>query len=372
MKRIALIVALSAAGCGPTKLAVQPDAIATTRIRPASGQHLYCPGDPFLVEVLTDMRDGSRCSSHTEGTGCMGQEGVIDPALIHLTANSGHIEGDPLDLVWVSDANPLATAATGLTLQARVGGTNGATNQGDVWLKPVYGCLLSRRFGAGPRKAAAGQPGAPGPELRIAITTLSTPFYSDAALIRVQWSNHTEYFISPSADQPVTLTSRGQDGGDGNAGAPGAPGQDGEDGSFTACQPGTPGGDGGDGQPGGPGGDGGPAGQMVLELDAAHEARLRARVVLEALPGLPGFGGRGGPGGRGGEGGEASSSLDCSLRGQAAANGQPGRPGPDGQPGQHAGPAPAPVIRTAPREKLFALEMKRIQAIEATPARKRN
>ncbi len=357
------------AACGPTKLAVSPDQVVNTVVRPASGQLLFCPGDPFLVEVVTKMKDGTQCSTRDDKSGCMGQEGVLDPSLVRLSASSGRPKGKPSELVWFPDPNPLTTAGTGLELRAQIGSTETPTTVATAALRPVYQCRMSGRFDA-PPAMAYGQHGMTPPDLVVAVTTFSTPFYPDAALVRVTSGTRVEYFISPSADQPLRITGRGQDGGQGQPGVDGQDGQSGTDAPMSAsCQPGTPGTDGTDGQAGGPGGDAGPAPRVIVVLDAAAADKLRSRVLVESFPGNPGGPGPGGDGGRGGSGGWGRGGTECEHNGVQAPSGRDGRTGPAGTPGRPAAPTPPPTFESQAREALFSGELGTIVAVEATQAK---
>lgn len=363
-------LAAAALGCGPTKLAVSPDSVQTTLVRPASGQLLFCPGDPLLVEVIAELTDGTRCSTRDETLGCMGEKGVLDPSLVRLTGSSGQPQGDPSDMLWLPDANPLTTAGTGLTLTAQIGAAANAPTIATTELRPVYECRMGGRFDAPPQTGSAGEGGAPGPDLHIAVTSLSTPFYPNAALIRVTAGSRIEYFISPSADQPLRITSRGQDGATGLAGTPGTDGQPGVDAPTDAtCQAGGRGGDATDGQPGGPGGDAGRAGRVVIALDQAAADKLRARVIVEMVPGNPGASGPGGLGGRGGAGGRGAGGFECEHAGKQAESGKDGQPGQAGPPGRPAPPPEPPAVEQSAREALFPGELGAIAAIEATQAK---
>jgi hypothetical protein len=363
------VAAASAAlvGCGPTKLQVQPADAVNVAVRTRAGQPYFCPGDPFQVEVVVKMKDGTTCSSADETRGCLGQEGVIDPELVHVRGSSGRLK-DKDDLVWLPNDDVLTTAGTGLDLTAwlegSVNGKAGKSMEGSVHLKPVYQCHQSESF----RPQAYG---APGPNVEVAITSLSTPYYPNAALIRVTVASlgYRYYFISPSVDQPVRLASIG---GAGEPGATGSPGTAGSAGSAgTTCGNGGNGSDGTDGGPGGPGGDGGNGGSFHIIIDDAHPEELEGRVIVESVPGEAGMGGSGGPGGQGGAAGSAGpSSQDCPSGGQPGIAGRDGRNGPPGANGRPGSAGPPPTVQVARRETLFSGELAAIRAIEAKKAHK--
>lgn len=363
--------AISLVACGPSKMSIPPAEVTRIDVRPTAGQRLFCPGDPFQIEVVAKMKDGTSCSSVNGKLGCKGKsDAVIDPQAVRIQA----WPAQPIpsqEYTWSPDANPLLTAGTGLTLKAWLEDQTGKSVEGTSVLKPVYSC---------PRQVQLvfeddspinyGAPGRPGPELNVSVTPLSTPWYANAALIRVDvpaW-NVTRYAISPSSDKPVTVISRGQDGGPGQPGKPGTPGQRGTD-ATVQCGTGGRGGDGQPGGPGGPGGNGGNGGVIHVFLDSTAYDKVNGRVLVRSIPGEAGPGGHGGPGGAAGQGGSGGSSGQ-GCYGQMGQNGNPGQvgaPGPAGAPG-NAGPPPS--LGTVPRPKLFAAEMKLIQEIEATPAHK--
>lgn len=360
---------LAALACGPSKVVLGPADVTRVDVRPASGQGLYCPGDPFQIELLATTKSGEVCSSTDRARGCMGKrDAVIDPSIVRVQAwPADPVEGQ--EYTYTPDANPLSTAATGLNLRGWIESAGGKSMEGRRTLKPTYACQAEQVFGQG-GGLGWGMHGAPGPELHVFVTTLSTPFYANAALIRIQSAEHgwVRYAISPSADKPVTIVARGQDGAAGFPGAIGQPGKRGYDG-VGECAQGGRGTDGGPGGLGGPGGDGGPGGVVHVHLDAAAPEALAARVRVVAPGGHAGSGGSGGMGGEGGAGGSAGpSGKGCFGKvGERGARGPSGPPGPPGRPGTSG---PPPTFDTAPRASLFPKELSTITAVEATPAPK--
>lgn len=353
-------------GCGPAQIEVDPSKVVDVHVAPASGQLLFCPGDAFLVEVVAKLDDGTSCSSHDPARGCMGKSSaLLDASKVHLEGSNGGPGNEPL--VWLPDGDPFKTAGTGLALKAWITGPNGGKSmEGEAALKPVYDCKLDVMYGGG---IATTTPGAAGPNLTIAVTPLSTPYYADAALVRVELNGQRVYLISPSADRPVKITTRGQDGTPGPAGPAGVDGAPGNDVPTpeVACAKGGSGSPGTDGGPGGNGGDGGPGGVITVLLDDKAADKLRGRLLLGSNGGGPGAAGPGGAGGRGGAGGKGGSATpDCPDN-----TGPAGKPGANGQPGQAGKPGaqgPAPTFQNQPRESLFGTELAAIQAIEATKA----
>lgn len=383
-----LALGVACVGCGPAQIEVDPSKVVDVHVAPASGQMLFCPGDAFLVEVVAKLDDGTSCSSHDPARGCMGKSSaLLDSSIVHLEGSNGGPGGEPL--VWVSDGDPFKTAGDGLTLKSWITGPNGRKSiEGEASLKPVYDCKMEVAYGGG---VAGSNPGNAGPALTVSITPLSTPFYPDAALVRVELQGQRVYLISPSSDRPVKISTRGQDGMPGAAGAAGVDGKPGADApgvppatpppvdpatgqpgppppnTAAVCAKGGEGTPGTDGGAGGPGGDGGAGGMITVLLDDKAADKLKGRVILANLPGNAGPGGAGGWGGKGGAGGRGGpTSPDClDTSGPAGKNGANGANGTPGKPGA-AGPAPN--YESKAREALFGTELAAIQAIEATKA----
>jgi len=362
-------IAPLAIACGPSKVQVSPADVTRVDIRPASGQALFCPGDPFQVELLVQTKGGGPCSSTDRALGCMGKsDAVLDPSTVHVEAWPAQVVGGA-DFTFSPDPNPLATAGTGVLLQGWLESAGQKSMVGKSTLKPVYACqaqqVIARSGGLD-----WGSHGAAGPELHVFITTLSTPFYANAALIRMEAPELglVRYAISPSADKPVTIVARGQDGAPGMPGALGQAGKKGSDGSGE-CSQGGRGGDGGPGGLGGPGGDGGPGAVVHLHADAAASEALMARVRITNPGGSAGHGGNGGVGGEPGAGGAAGPSGK-SCFGKVGEPGTRGANGPAGPPGHPGASGPTPTLDVAPRATLFPKELSTIMQVEATPAPK--
>lgn len=355
---------LGLAACGPTAVDLDPRTVVDVQVRPASGQRLFCPGDKFQVEVVAKLNDGTSCSSTDRKRGCLKQEdAIIDPKQVRIEGSVGTRFGELETFVWAPPEDVLATADTGLTLKGwverRVGPETQRSMVGEAELRPVYQCRMAGTY-------YDGEPGAPGPELHVAITTLSTPYYPSAALVRVESRGERAYFISPSVDQAITIASLGQRGPAGEQGRPGVKGEDGKSAASDAapCTKGEDGRNGTDGGLGGPGGDGGPGGLIHITLDAAAADRLKGRVIAESAGGGAGPGGQGGYGGQGGIGGSGGpTASNCSDN--KGADGKPGRQGAGGPAGRPGPAGPPPVVTTAARKTLFAEEMEIIARIEA-------
>jgi hypothetical protein len=364
-----LMLAPLAIACGPSKVAIAPADVTRIDLRPASGQGLFCPGDAFQVEMIARLKDGTACSSSDRKLGCKGtRDAVIDPTVVRLQAWPGEpVKGH--DFTWRSDPDPLRTAATGLLLRGWIEKDGNKSVEGQNTLKPTYACQSEHVLGYH-EHLDYGAPGGTGPVVHVFVTTLSTPFYANAALVRIESPelNISQYAISPSADKPVRIVAKGQDGARGFPGAPGHPGSRGADAS-SSCGVGGRGGDGGPGGYGGPGGEGGPGGIVHVHLDAAAADALAHRVQVLTPGGHGGDGGYGGSGGPGGAGGSAGpSGKNCfGKSGDAGMQGSHGPPGPPGASGPHG---PPPTFVLSPRNTMFGKELSLIQQIEATPAPK--
>jgi hypothetical protein len=357
-------------GCGPSSIELDPKSVVDLKVRPASGQALFCPGDPFLVEVVAKMNDGSTCSSSDATRSCLGKTNrVIDPEQIQLGLTSGAF--DPTNpLVVVPEADPLLTAMEGMELRASLVGIGASAGSRSMpaaaALKPVYDCRLRGLFGGG---VATGPVGARGPDLTVAATSLSTPFYPDAMLVRVQGPMGTSYWVSPSSDRVLEIVAAGQAGAPGLPGEPGAAGASGEDRSAQGeCVRGGDGGPGGNGTDGGPGGNGGDGGSFKLLLDDRVADKLLARLKLSNPGGEAGRAGPGGPAGPGGAGGWGGPTHPERCPDTTGAAGPPGTPGRDGEPGRSGVAGPPPVIERLAREQLFSKELGTLQQIESAKA----
>lgn len=355
-------------GCGPSHAQIEPKDVVNVSVRPASGQLLFCPGDPFQVEVVAKLKDGTSCSNVDPNKGCMNEKDtVIASEMVRIQGSSGFVGGG--NFIWVPDKDVLKTADTGMGLRGWLeSATGGKSMEGEAQLKPVYDCQMQQTIRGA--RGRDGEMGAPGPELTISITTLSTPFFPDAALFRLDWPGNRAYMISPSADKPVRITTYGGEGGRGLEGAPGVPGRDGKD-ATEECADGLDGTNGGDGGPGGRGGDGGPGGLIRVILDDANADKLKGRLLVQSLGGPGGDRGPGGAGGKGGRGGEAGAlkagDPDCKPR--DGKNGALGKFGPSGEQGRTGPNGPAPTFEMGERKQMFANELAIIQRIEAGKAK---
>ncbi|HRI64660.1 MAG TPA: hypothetical protein PK156_10475 [Polyangium sp.] len=357
-------------GCGPNQAQIDPRNVSDLKIRPSSGRMLFCPGAPFTVEFVAKLKDGSTCSNLNADSGCMNQKNtVIDPTVLRLTGSNGRVQGQG----WVTDDDPLKTADSGIRLKGWMeqvlNGQTYKSMESDIDLKPVYECMSSADFSQGNGRDD-GSNGSPGPAITVAITTLSTPFYPDAALVRVESGTMRQYYISPSADKPIRITATGQPGARGRQGAAGNGGQAGTAGAE--CKNGTDGANGSAGGAGGRGGDGGAGGTIRVILDEANVDKLKGRLLIANPGGAAGEGGFGGPGGHGGNGGSAGSKpanapADCNP--QAGRSGQDGAAGAVGPRGKDGAAGPAPSFENGKRQAIWANEMQAIQRVEGAGGR---
>jgi hypothetical protein len=360
------------AGCGPAQAQIDPRNVADLKIRTSSGQGLFCPGENFGVEFVAKLKDGSTCSNLNAETGCMNQKNtVIDPTVLRLSGSNGQVSGQG----WRTDPDPLKTADTGVRLRGWLEQVlNGQTHKSmetEMDVKPVYECKSQADYSQSNRREDGSNGGA-GALITIAITSLSTPFYPDAALVRVESGTMREYFISPSSDKPIRITASGQPGAQGTRGAAGGAGKAG-DAAPGECKNGTDGTNGTAGGPGGRGGNGGAGATIKVIVDEGNPDKLKGRILIANPGGAAGEGGSGGPGGIGGVGGAAGAKpqnapADCApVSGKNGVNGANGASGPRGAAGA-AGPAPA--FENGKRQTVWANELQAIQRIEGAGARK--
>jgi hypothetical protein len=207
------------------------------------------------------------------------KDAIIDPKFVRIEATPG-TWADPEKFVWNPPGDPLETAGAGIALHAHVERAGVQSLIGDRTIAPVYDCQKERVFAA-PQPGQAGENGAAGPPLEVAVTSLSTPWFANAALIRIQSGTERIYVISSSADRPVHIITRGQDGARGAQGPVGTKGADGAAGTAV-CGVGVDGLGGGPGGPGAKGGDGGPGGKVRLMLEDAKADALRGRVIMQS------------------------------------------------------------------------------------------
>lgn len=312
------------------------------------------------------------CSSSDTSTTCMGKQGtLIDPNDLRLQGSAGELKRSQERIFWVPPADPLATAARGLSLRGWIesgaGGAVARSPLGLVDLRPDYRCLGG--VFAPPPPAAPGQSGGTGPSLKVAATIIATPFYPEALLVRVDHPRGHTYLLSTDRSKPLLVLSKGQPGSAGTPGSTGSNGPDGLDGSARGCEAGRPGTNGTDGRPGGPGGHGGPGGPVQLFLDDAVADRMQGWLRVGSVGGDAGPGGRGGGGGAGGRGGNHSDVPGCIA--PNGANGRPGSNAPGGPAGQSGPPGPAPVVANGTRQALFGEDLARIEALDAAAKAKR-
>ena len=349
-------------------ITVDPRNVVEMTVRPYKGEGSFCPGSTFQIELVATMNDGTYCSNLDKRSGCLGNsKAIIDPKDVRVTAtNATSLESPPY--AWLPDPNPLETAATGLQLggwvETKIEDKPMKTKFARAALKPVYSCMASTII-MPDAPLSAGANGVAGPDIDVYVTTLSTPYYPDAILARVEAPSlgTVKYVISPSSERSLVIASKGQSGGRGFTGVHGHDGSPGVS-SSSVCGTGGPGGAGGNGGPGGHGGNGGPGGYVRVYLDAANAPALKSRVLVSSLGGDAGDGGSGGSGGSGGMGGSGGPSAD-GCTGTRGPNGPSGMSGPSGRPGYPGSDGPPPKFFVQPRATMFASERTKIHDIEA-------
>jgi hypothetical protein len=352
---LVLVGATALLGCGPKTVSVKPGDVREVVVRPRDGQPVFCPGQPFEVEVVAQMNNGDVCSTTVPGRCAGSDKALLDKKQIVVTASAGIF--DPSTMVLRPVEDPLATAA-GMSLAGWVLGAE--QKRATTVLRPVYPCMATSDYDA--------PPGAPGPALEIAATIISTPFYPRVTLVRIRSSDGGVRYVMSPVGQRLRILARG---GQGYAGEQGSSGQQGASGSAGGmCQNGGAGGAGTPGGPGGPGGNGGPGGSILAAIDAAAFDEIAAQLDLLTPGGDPGPGGAGGQGGAGGAGGAAGSSdpKQCPSGGTAGPAGPAGSRGSDGSPGMEGPDGPPPKRTAQPRDVLFAAEMPRILELAGAPA----
>ncbi|ABC81433.1 hypothetical protein [Anaeromyxobacter dehalogenans] len=205
------------------------------------------------------------------------------------------------------------------------------------------------------------KPGAPGPDLAIALERVD----ADRLVVAATFPGGRRLAVLERADAPafriVTRGASGWSGRDGSRGRDGSTGTPGVDASCLSGSDGTAGGPGGpgeDGEAGGPGQPGGRGGAVNVAVRApaallADTLALAGGIVVSE-GGRGGSGGRGGMGGHGGDGGAGGRRASLCLKdgrsvqlsggfdGPMGPNGAAGPDGPSGSDG------PAGLVRIEP------------------------
>jgi len=395
----AALVALASfalTACGTSQVHIDPKNVADLRLElpKTSGEPSFCPGEPIKIQVIASLNDGTQCSNVDAATGCMGQkDAVIDVSQIRVEGSAGALTRNDEALTWLPARDALVTAETGLKLQSWLEDTqNGQVLKSKIaeaHLRPDYHCMEENVFSSN-KPLPPGQNGGPGPDLKVAATTFSTPYYPEAALIRVDYAGGHTYIVAPLGQKPIKIISKGQNGAQGVTGPAGRNGQTGRDGGgrtssrdgdgasaagggmggAKACKPGAHGTGGTPGGPGGKGGNGGDGGSVQLILDEAVADKLKPWIVVESAGGAAGPGGNGGPGGMGGKGGLAALPTGEPCSGQQGQNGPDGAPGTNGAPGLPGKGGEVKPAAVASREALFGPDLPAIQRIESAKAGK--
>ena len=225
----------------PADFAPDPGLIAQVRdLRIVTTQDRACPGGWIQASYEAVLADGSRVPfARTYDK--------KHPPRLHVV----FLERSSPDAVsresgdWVTNANPLWTAASGFRLTATLSAKPAV--QQTVVIPPEYSCM-GHGFQFGGEPGGAAQAGGNGPDVTVRLAILRSPFYDKliVAAVEVGYSQPYYVFADGNSIPPANwlwVESRGGRGG------PGTPGQNGGDGAAGqgGCPP----------QPGGPGGSGG-------------------------------------------------------------------------------------------------------------------
>lgn len=347
------IVGLSA--CGPSYRELNVAQIDHVEVR--TDPQPFCAYAPVALRAVVTYKNGEQAQSRTPGED---QRGRLRTSEFAWSTNQGSVDADA---VLTLPVDPLTWFDAPVAVNAHVVARPEMATETTVQPKFDCGGTLDVRGSAGARggEAEDGGPGAPGPEVDVALAYLETARSGRLVLLRSQRDDDApEYFVldpSPSA-KPVVIDARGGDGGRGGQGFAGRHGRDGIPG-CTDLNRGIHGTDGEPGSPGGPGRDGsagGPGGRVTVRYDARFP-ELRALVRVDVAGGAAGEAGDGGSGGFGGSMGNGCNAPD----GAVGENGTDGPAGPSGTPGQPGVPGPAGETHdeTVDVATLFAAELAR-------------
>jgi len=226
--------------CGTNQIHVDPKSVTDLRLElpKAAGEPSFCPGEPIKLEVVATLNDGTKCSNVDPATGCMGKgNALLDPVQIRVDGNAGAFLRKEDVLVWIPARDALATAEKGLSLRAWLEEVqNGQAIQSkaaEAQLRPEYHCMEENIFSID-KPLPLGQEGRHGPDLKVSATTFSTPYYPEAALIRVEYAGSHTHIIAPLGKKPIKIISKGQSGATGVPGRNGVNGTDGINGGGRA------------------------------------------------------------------------------------------------------------------------------------------
>ena len=328
----------------PPDFAPDPGLIAQVRdLRIVTTQDRACPGGGIQASYEAILADGSRVPfARTYDK--------KHPPRLHVV----FLERSSPDAVsresgdWVTNANPLWTAASGFRLTATLSAKPAV--QQTVVVPPEYGCM-SHGFQFSGEPGGAAQAGGNGPDVTVRLGILRSPFYDKliVAAVELGYSRPFYVFADGNTIPPANWLWVESRGGRGGAGTPGQNGSDGAAGQGGCPpQPGGPGGSGGNGAPGGSGGRGG----RVTIIVPTENPFLAGLIEARSPGGQGGPGGTGGNGGKGGKGGPGTADKD-NRRCADAADGSAGQKGTAGPNGSEGAPGPRPQIVTLPTSELF-------------------
>jgi hypothetical protein len=299
-----LVTSLACASGGPTRRpSTTRTEIRSLSIVPASPN--ACPGEVIMARYVATTSDGNRAALNA------GDLAILDRSGTNVVTRA--------DGAWQTDANPLASAATGFRLHAAL--KSDSSVRADTVVTPTYACD-KRPIDMRGSASASGN-------AFIRLGVLRSPFHDSIVVASLEVGSGVNRVIVLGPPEirngVIRVDASGRAGVAGNAGRNGLNG--------AACERGQPGENGDDGSPGGPGG----RVDLIVQADAPWLANL---VSISNNGGQGGAGGRGGAGGQSGAGSSARSSASCPTG--VARSGNAGRPGAAGPPG------PVPKVSTIP------------------------
>jgi hypothetical protein len=328
----------------PEDFAPDPGLVAQIRdLRVSTTPARACPGAVLRTSYEAVLTDGSRVPF------ARSYDKKHPPRLHVVFLERSSPDGiSQEDGDWVTTANPLWTAVSGIRLTAALRAKPDVRNS--VVIPPEYSCL-PHAFSFSGEPGGTAQAGDNGPDVTVRLAILRSPFYDRLLVAGVEVGLAPPFYVLadgstiPPADWLV-IESRG---GRGGTGAQGPTGADGAAGA-SGC-PAQPGGNGGNGGNGGQGGAGGRGGRVNI-IVSAEEPFLAGVVDARSRGGAGGPGGPGANGGKGGKGGQGTMSGD-NRRCPDGADGAAGQKGTAGPVGQQGYPGPRPQIVTLPARDVF-------------------
>ena len=302
---VTTFVVMSFVACShapPADFAPDPGLISQVRdLRIVTTQDRACPGGWIQTSYEAVLADGSRVPfARTYDK--------KHPPRLHVV----FLERSSPDAVsresgdWVTNANPLWTAASGFRLTATLSAKPAV--QQTVVIPPEYSCM-GHGFQFGGEPGGAAQAGGNGPDVTVRLAILRSPFYNKLIVAAVEVGYSRPYFVFADGNTipPANwlwVESRGGRGG-------------------------------------------------RVTIIAPAENPFLAGLVEARTPGGPGGpGGTGGNGGKAGKGGQGTTDKE-NRRCADAADGAAGQKGTAGPNGAEGAPGPRPQIVTLPTSEVF-------------------